>query len=421
LTGPRLAATVGLVVLGATLLVVLVAGTPWDTLAQPPGGPVAVDPARDFTAAQLAREDAFHRAVRPPAYAGLALPLLVVLGLGLTSGGARLVAWVARPLGGGWVWQVLLGGIAVSLLGWLAALPFSAGTEVVRRRYGLSSRAWAGYAADAGKGLAVSLVLLTVALLGLYALVRVAPRMWWAPAGALGALLVLVLVFVYPLTVEPLFNRFTPMTDGPVRTSLLQLARADGVPVTDVLVADASIRTTTLNAYVSGFGSTKRIVVYDTAVRELAPEELRLIVAHELGHTKSRDILRGALIGALGVAAATCLLYLVLSWAPLLHRAGVQRLADPRSLALVLALVAVIGTLSGPVQLLTSRRVEARADVHALNLTRDPDAIVAMQRRLAVTNLSDLDPNPLLYGLFATHPTAPERIALARTWARLPR
>jgi len=172
---------------------------------------------------------------------------------------------------------------------------------------------------------------------------------------------------------------------------------------------------------VSGFGSTKRIVVYDTALRELRPEELRLIAAHELGHTKSQDVLHGAVIGALGIAAAACLLYLVLGWDPLLRRAGVERLADPRSLALVLAVIAVVTTLSRPVELLASRRAEARADVHALDITRDPQAFVAMQRRLAVTNLSDLDPHPLVYGLFASHPSPPERIALARTWANLPR
>jgi STE24 endopeptidase len=415
------AATVALALLGVALLVALVRWTPWHTLDAPPGGPVAVDPARDFTAAELAREDAFHRAVRPPGYASLAVALGVAVALGLTSWGARLVSWAAAPLGGGWVWHVLLGGLAVSLLGWLVTLPFSMWSEVVLRRYGLSTRDWAGFAADVGKGLLVSVVVLLVALVALYGLIRAVPRFWWAPAAAFGAVLVVALVFVYPLTVEPLFNKFTPMRQEPTRSSLLTLARADGVPVRDVLVADASRRTTTLNAYVSGFGSTKRIVVYDTALREFRPEELRLITAHELGHTKSHDVLHGAVIGALGVAALACLLYLVLGWEPLLRRAGVERLADPRSLALVLALVAVVTTVSAPVELLASRRAEARADVHALDLTRDPDAFIAMQRRLAVNNLSDLDPNPLVYGLFATHPTVPERIALARTWALLPR
>jgi len=415
-TGSRWAALAALLALGVVLVVLLVGWTPWRAL---PGGAVPADPSRDFTAAEMAREDAFHRAVRPPGYASLALSLVVALGLGLTSAGARLVEAAARPLGGGWVWQVLLGGLAVSLLGRLLTLPLAAWSETVLRRYGLSTRDWAGWAVDVSKSFAIGTGLLLVVLLGLFALVRGFPRTWWAPAAVFGALLVIVVAFAYPLVVEPVFNRFTPMPAGPTRTALLELARADDVPVDEVLVADASRRTSALNAYVSGIGSTRRIVVYDTAVERLPEAELRLIVAHELGHAKEHDVLRGTVAGALGVAATACLLFLVTSWAPLLRSAGVERIGDPRSLALLLALIAVLGTLTGPLQLLVSRRVEARADVHSLELTRDPAVFAAMERRLAVTNISDLDPNPVVYGLFASHPTAPERIALARSWARL--
>jgi STE24 endopeptidase len=255
-------------------------------------------------------------------------------------------------------------------------------------------------------------------LVGLVALARAMPRWWWVPAAAGAALLVVVVSFAYPLVVEPVFNKFTPMRDGPLRTSLLDLARADGVAVDEVLVADASRRTTALNAYVSGFGATKRIVVYDTLLRRADDAEVRSVVAHELGHAERRDVLHGTLLGALGAAAAACFLFVVLTWAPLLRRAGVASAADPRVLALLLAVVAVVGFATAPAQLLISRRIEARADVHALDLTRDPATFIRMQHRLAVQNLSDLDPPALVYGLFASHPSAPQRMALARTWAR---
>jgi STE24 endopeptidase len=339
--------------------------------------------------------------------------------LGLTPLGARLVAAVARPLGGGWVWQVVLGGVAVMLVGWLLALPLSARREAVLRSYGLSTQNWPGWWVDRAKGLAVSAVLLLVVLLVLYGLIRLFPRGWWATAAASVALLVILTSFVYPLLVEPVFNKFTPMADGPLRTSLLQLAERDGVPVRDVLVADASRRTSTLNAYVSGFGATRRIVVYDTTVERASQDEIRLIVAHELGHAERNDVLRGTLVAALGLGAGVVLLYLLLTWTPLLRRAGIDSGGDPRSLALVLLLVTVMGTLAGPAQQLVSRRVEARADVHALDLTEQPVVFARMQRRLALANLSDLDPGPLVYGLFASHPTTPQRIGLARDWARL--
>ena len=263
------------------------------------------------------------------------------------------------------------------------------------------------------------LAVLLLVLYGLYGLVRVTPRWWWIPGAALGALLVVVISFLYPVLIEPVFNKFTPMPPGELRSSLLELARRDGIAIEDVLVADASRRTTALNAYVSGIGSTRRIVVYDTALEQLRPEEIRSVVAHELGHVKHHDVWFGTALGAVGAAATVCLLYLLLGNARVLSRAGVASLADARSVPLVLALVAVLTTLGGPVQLVMSRRIEARADVHALDLTRDPDTFIDMQRRLAVTNLSDLDPAPLVYVLFASHPTAPERIALARDWEKL--
>ena len=419
MTAPARAALVGMLVLGAATIAAVLLGTPWRTLATPPGGRTRVDPGRDFTAEQIAREDAFHHLIRPGSYAALVLGLVVAGVLGLTPLGARLVGAVARPLGGGWVWQVLLGSLVLSLIGQLVRLPFAAFGETVLRRYGLSTQTWGSWAADLAKGFGVGTALSWAGLVLLYAVVRAAPRSWWAWAAAGGAALVILLSFVFPVLVEPVFNRFTPMPAGPLRSSLLDLAAADGVPVRDVLVADASRRTTALNAYVSGFGATRRIVVYDTLLSSSDPAEVRLVVAHELGHAKRRDVLAGTLVGALGVATGMCGAYLVFGWSWLLARAGVPGLADPRSLALLLFVAALVSLLGGPLGSLVSRRVEARADVHALDLTRDPGTFIASERRLSVTNLSDLDPNPVVYGLFATHPTGPERIALARDWARL--
>jgi STE24 endopeptidase len=265
----------------------------------------------------------------------------------------------------------------------------------------------------------VGLVVTVAVLLLVVGLARWQPHWWWATGAVVGALLVVLVSFAYPVVVEPVFNKFTPMTDSPLRTSLLQLARDDGVPVEDVLVADASRRTTALNAYVSGIGATRRIVVYDTLVEQAPPEEVRLIVAHELGHAKQHDVVWGTVLGALGVAFLVCLLALLGRWSWLLGRAGVDALGDGRAVALVLALIAVLTFVAGPAENLLSRRIETRADVHALALTHDPGATVAMQRRLSVTNLSDLEPSPLVFGLFATHPTGPQRISLARDWARL--
>jgi STE24 endopeptidase len=406
------------VLLGVALVLLVAALTPWRPLPLHGVDAVAADATRDFTAQELAREDAYHAAVRPPAYVSLGLSLLIACVLGLSPLGARIVERVASPLGGGWGWQVLLGGVAVTLLGRLLVLPWDAWSESVRRRYGLSTRTWSGWGVDVAKSYGVGLAVTLLVLFLVVGLARWSPQWWWTAGAALGAVLVVVVSFAYPVVVEPVFNKFTSLPAGQLRTSLLQLADADGVPVDDVLVADASRRTSSLNAYVSGFGTTRRIVVYDTLLDSASDREVELIVAHELGHAKQGDVVWGTLMGAVGVALLVCLLALVVRSGPVLSRAGVTALGDGRSVALALAVLAVLGFVSGPAQALISRRIETRADVHSLDLTRDPGSMIAMQRRLSTTNLSDLDPAPLVFGMFSTHPTAPQRIALARTWAR---
>jgi STE24 endopeptidase len=223
--------------------------------------------------------------------------------------------------------------------------------------------------------------------------------------------------FLYPLVIEPAFNRFEPMPPSALRSELFALAERSGTPVDDVLVADASRRTTALNAYVSGFGSSRRIVVYDTLLDRLPDDQIESIVAHELGHVANDDVLTGTLIGALGSAAAVALLGWLLGWTPLLRRAGADSAGDPRVVGLLLFLTAAGTLLATPVQGGVSRQVEARADLHALDLTGDPAAFTAVQEELGVANLSDPDPPAAWHWFFGTHPTTAQRVAFAADWA----
>ncbi|MEV6208846.1 M48 family metalloprotease [Kitasatospora sp. NPDC051914] len=375
---------------------------------------MADDP--DFTPEQVARGRALRREQLPWMLGGALTALALTLVLGLTPAGAGLVTRAGDLFGGSRTAEVLGGAAALAVLGQLVRLPFGARVRTVRARYGLVTQGWGGWALDAVRGLALGLALLLPAALGLYALTDRSPTRWWIPGAALAALLVAALSFLHPLLIEPVFNRFTPMPEGPLRGALLGLAERDGVRVREVLVADASRRTTALNAYVSGLGSTRRIVAYDTLLATAEPREVELVVAHELGHVKHRDVLTGTLLGALGAAAAVAVTGLAASWQPLLDAAGADSAADPRSLPLLAALVALIAAATGPLQAAASRRIEARADRHALELTNDPAQFIAMQRRLAITNVSDVDPPRLLVLLFATHPSTTRRITAARTW-----
>lgn len=412
----RLAVVVTLAVLLVALGLAVGLTVPWTVLA---GASPHVDIARDFTDAEVAREVAYHSAIRPPAYLSLVVGLVLAGILASTPLGGRIVTAVARPVGGSFVAQVVLGTLALVAIGRIATLPLDAWSERVLRRYGLSTQSWGSWLLDAVKGIGVATVMTSLVLLTVLALVRVAPRSWWAWAAAATAAFVILGSFVYPLLVEPVFNTFSSLPAGHLRTDLLAMAERDNVPVEDVLVADASRRTTSLNAYVSGFGSTRRIVLYDTLLTTATPAEVELIVAHELGHAKRQDVLHGTLLGALGSAAGVCALALLLSWTPLLQRAGASSPGDPRVIPLLLFVVALSTLVLGPAGNLISRRIEARADVHSLDLTRDVPTFISSEQRLARTNLSDLDPNPFLYAMFASHPSSPQRIALAREWARL--
>lgn len=415
--GPGLLPWVLTAVLLAAVALTIVMTTPWDPL----GGTDAVeaDAGRDFSATELADADAYQNRIRPPTYIGLGVGLAVTIVLGLTTLGARLVTAAARPAGNGWVWQVLLGGLAVLAVVRLSTIPFSAWAEAVRREFGLSTRSWAGWVADVAKSFGLQLAGTLLALMVLVALARAMPRWWWAVSAIAAVVFVVALAFIYPLVVEPVFNRFTPLPDGELRTSLLAMAEQDGVDVDQVLEADASRRTSTLNAYVSGLGATRRIVVYDTLVEQSPPEQVRNVVAHELGHAVEQDVRDGTLVAALAAAAGVCALGGLLAWPWLLARAGAAGPHDPRVLALVLAIVAVLGLVTAPVQALVSRRVETRADIHALTLTGDPQTFAEMQRALALAAKADLEPPAIIFGMFATHPTTPQRIAVARTWAQM--
>ncbi|HET7531148.1 MAG TPA: M48 family metallopeptidase [Mycobacteriales bacterium] len=411
----RWAGVVGLLLLAAFVVVVVVT-TPWHPLpGSVPGGAVHPDAARDFTAAQIARESAYHSTIRPWGLGSLGLWLVTVVVLGFTSLGPRLVG----RLPGRWLVRIALAAAGFAAVTTVITLPLDARAHVIQRSYGLSTQGWGGWFADVGRGYVVGLVGTLLALLAVMGLARLMPRRWWIAAAGAGAALVIAGSFVYPLVVEPVFNRFHPLPAGPLRSELMALAAADHVHLDDILVSDASRRTTTDNAYVSGFGASRRLVLYDTLLRHDTPAEIRVLTAHELGHVKNNDVLHGTLLGALAVAAAMCGAFVLFrDGARLPRRLGATGAADPRVVPVLLATYAVVSFAVAPVSNLVSRHIEARADAHSLMLTGESQVFIAAERKLAVHGLDDLEPPGVLYVLFATHPTAPQRIAMARDYER---
>jgi STE24 endopeptidase len=396
--------------LGALLLLVA-------TLVAVPRQPVpavdAADLARDFTAAERARQEAFRRHVRRRSLTAMAVELVTMTALVISGGVASVVAVVPGP----WYVDALVGFLLVAVVPRMAGLPFVMLVRYAALDVGLATGSWARWTRDLLVGLALGLVLGGAGVVGWIGAARLWPEQWWLPVAVGAAVLVVVGSFLVPVLVEPLFLRFAPMADGPLRDDLLGLAARDGVAVRDVLVADASRRTSALNAYVSGLGRTRRIVVHDTLLERGSDDEVRSVVAHELGHVVAHDVRTGTLLGALGAAVVVAASSVLLASPVVLGWGGATSAGDPAVVGLLVAGGAWLGLLSAPAQNAVSRRIERRADQHALEVTADPSTFVAMQRTLAVANLAALRPPRLLQLWFGTHPTSPERIAAARRWA----
>ncbi|HET7690245.1 MAG TPA: M48 family metallopeptidase [Nocardioidaceae bacterium] len=398
--GPACALVAASAILVCILLVVLI---PWGQ------GPIDdVSAGEVFTAAQIDRAESYSGAVRLLGRASLVVSLLVAGLLGFTPLGARLVARLPRRF------RLPLAVLAVLLIGRLATLPFSLLIREQRLDNGLTRQAFGGWVRDVATSFGVSWVAMTL-LVGLVViLARRAPRTWFLWAGVAVSGLTFIVSFAYPLVVEPLFNKFSSMPDGQLRQSILQLADEEGVAVDDVLVADASRRTTTLNAYVSGFGDSRRVVVYDNLVEDLPADQVLIVVAHELAHAKHDDVLTGTAIGAAGALFGVCLLALLLDLPSLRRRAAVDGPGDARAVPLVLALIAFGSVLASPVQNSASRAVEARADRDSLAVTGEPQVFEDMQIQLSLRSLSDPTPPGWSQFWFGSHPTSLQRIGMAR-------
>ncbi|GGO87296.1 Ste24 endopeptidase [Nocardioides phosphati] len=402
--------TVGLALVVAGLLLVgwlAAVLVPWHPV---PGGrpaPVPVD--RVLSPREIDRAEAWARLGRLISWSSLAISLVVASWLGFTTRGARLLGRLALP----WWATVVVLTFLVTGIGQLATLPVAVLAWQQRTRVGLTDQSLGGLLRDQGVGFAYGVAISALALLVVIGIARVLPRAWPAVVALVGSVLVVGSSYLWPVLVEPAYNHFQPLRDAALERGIQQFAAREHVHVDEVLVADASRRTTTLNAYVSGFGDSRRVVLYDTLLKELDRREVLSVVGHELAHAHHGDVETGTVLGVGGTVVGVGLLALLLGAPAVRRRAGVAGIGDPRAVALLLALSAWGAVLVLPVQNGISRQLETRADVDALEATGDPVAFVRMQRALAVTSLADPTPPAWSQWWFGSHPTVLERIALA--------
>jgi STE24 endopeptidase len=366
--------------------------------------PAPIDPRSYFTPDQLDRARDYRRGQ------------LIIFGAGAAVEAAALVWLVRRPprrlLGARRPVLVAAGAGAALSVGLTAArLPLSAIAHQRSVDVGLSTQSWGPWLGDVGKAVGIGAVFAGAGGAAAIALMRRFPRTWWAPGSAVAVGFAAATLYLGPVVLDPIFNKFTTLPDGQRRTDVLELAREAGVDVGEVYEVDASRRTTASNAYVTGLGRTKRVVLYDNLLKDFTRDEVRLVVAHELGHVHYRDVPRGllyvAIVAPFSLLAAAGLTRLM---APDEPRPGPAALP---ALALSVAVVS-LGVTTIANQL--SRRIEARADSYSLRLTDAPEPFIGFERGIAVRNVADPDPPEWITFLLATHPPTVDRIGIAKAF-----
>lgn len=368
--------------------------------------PAPVEPEGYFSREEIDRARRYQRPRRALGLASVALEGAALVMLA-TRPPELLRRADSRPIAGA---AAVGAGLSAGLT--LMALPLSAIGHRRGVKAGISVQSWGAWLGDAGKATAINTAMTGAGAAGAMAVIRRFPDDWWAPAAAGAVGLSVLMVALQPVLLDPVFNKFTPLEEGELRSEVLELAGRAGVDVGEVYRVDASKRTTAANAYVNGLGRTKRVVLYDTLLRDFPPAEVSSVVAHELSHVKHRDVPR--FLGWMAIAAP--------AGAHLVQRLA-ERIAGPArgrpgmlpALALSAGVVSFFAGIAGSA---LSRRVEVRADVFSLDLAGDADAFISLERRLALKALADPKPPALLQKLFGTHPPTVERIGVGLAWAR---
>jgi STE24 endopeptidase len=368
--------------------------------------PVPVEPRAYFSEAQIDKAEDF-RVGQLWIFAAQTAIGLGVLALFVRRPPERLAGFRRPVLAGAAV------AAAISLATAAAALPLGIESRERAKDVGLVTQDWVGYAGDVVKADAIG-----AAFAGLgggvlvFGMRRFGTR-WWIPGALVVVAFGVITTYANPIVLDPLFNDFKRLPRGELRSDVLELARRAGVDVGEVYEMDASRRTTAANAYVTGLGRTKRVVLYDNLVNDFTPGETRLVVAHELGHVRHHDVRNGliwlAIVAPFGTWAAAVLAErLAPRDAPLGPRAVP---AVALSLALAVPVITIVSNR-------LSRDVERRADAFSLELTRDPRTFIAFQRRITVKNVSDPEPPAIARFLLGTHPSTMERIGQAEAFER---
>lgn len=315
-----------------------------------------------------------------------------------------------QPIAGWFPWQVLVY-FLILVLGYeilTAPLSYYNGF-ILPHRYGLSTMKLSGWLGDLFKGLVLGLVLEGLAVELVYALLAFQPDSWWLWVAIVMLFFSVIMANLAPVLILPLFYKFSPLPEGDLTKRLLALADRAHTRVRGVFTMHMSSKTTAANAALMGLGNTRRIVIGDTMLDRYTPDEIEVVLAHELGHHVHRDLWKLIVSQSILTLGGLYMVNLVLHWAvdTQHYYAG---LADAATIPLLLALIGAYGLIIMPIGNSYSRLIEYQADEYALQSTGMVEAFRGAMKRLANQNLSDVEPSPLIEFLFHDHPSVGKRL-----------
>jgi Zn-dependent protease with chaperone function len=339
---------------------------------------------------------------------GLLVPALLLF----TGFSARLRD-ASRRIGRNWFFTIAVYGILFTLVTFVLDLPLAYYTDFVREHaYGLSDQTAAKWWSDAVKGLIVGCIFAALTLWFPYLLLRKSPRRWWFYTGLATIPLLALILFITPIWIEPLFNKFGPMQDKALEAKILALADQAGIEGSRVYEVNKSVDTKTVNAYVTGFLNTKRIVLWDTILAKLVAPEVLFVMGHEMGHYVLGHTWQLILLGSALTMFGLWVIHRTAGWliARYRDRFGFSELADVASVPLIALLFNLVGLVLTPAILTVTRHTEHEADRFGLEITRDNHDCATAFVKLQEENLGIPRPG-LLYKLWrSSHPPLGERI-----------
>src|SRR5664280_1698575 len=321
-----------------------------------------------------------------------------------------LVLWIAG-LNLHIIGQALIFFGLLAIIGGIAGLPFELyDTFVLEKKYGFSTITWHLWITDLIKSLILSAIIMTIMISSFMAFIYYLPASWWFWAWVFFTLFEIILLWLYPVLIAPLFNKFEPIKDEALREKINALMDKVGLKTKGIYQVDEGKRSKHTNAYFTGIGKTKRIVLFDTLLASHSPEEILAVLAHEIGHCKKKHILKQLIFMIVASLVVLYFVYLIVNWPPLYSAFGLQQTPVYAGLLLVSLYFSCIGFFFSPIGAVIMRRYEREADKMARDLVGTSEPMINALKRLAKDNLTNLHPHPMYVWFYYSHPPLIERI-----------